>query len=279
MDNILTIDFEDWFQADLVKARLGIEKWDSLKDRLLDNSSMILEILERAHVKATFFVVTYNAKRYPGLIRTIAQAGHELAVHTCFHDSVTNLTPAELSKDIEYSKKFVEDVSQTRVIGFRAPNWSITPFCAWALDIIRDCGFLYDSSMRFSVFKQMRATMPQGLLEVPRSEFSFFALSLPFGGGFFLRAYPYTLTKTIISMYNKKNVRTMTYVHPWEFEKTPAGFKPGFIAGLFQDFLAGTTKEKFALLLKDFKFSSIRDIFFGKERLNEEDSVAESARR
>lgn len=279
MQNLLTIDFEDWFQAEFCKTKISVAKWSSLKSRFIDNTLEILNILGRLNIKATFFVVIYNAKRYPDIIRKISKEGHELALHTYYHDSVYRKTPSEFSDEIDYSKKFIEDISQTKVIGFRAPNWSITSSCMWALNILRDSGFLYDSSMCYSIFRRMYSRIPQGLLEIPRSEFSFLNLLIPFGGGFFLRAYPYSFTKIIIGLSNKKGVRTMTYLHPWEFDKTPTEFRLGFIGSLAQNFKVGTTKRKFMILLEDFKFASIRDVFFGSGGINEKSIIAESARK
>lgn len=262
MQNILTIDLEDWYQGQFYKSKINISDWDRLKSKLVIDTLKILHILRQLKTYATFFIVAYNAKRHPEILHLIEKDGHELALHGYYHDLVYRQTPTQFRNEIDYSKKLIEDISQTKVIGFRAPTWSIKHSCLWALDILLESGFLYDSSMERSVFKNIHDKIPPGLLEIPRSTFEFLGRPIPFAGGFFLRAYPYYFTKWLIQQKNKKGDRVLIYIHPWEFNTDPAEIELVFPKKFINEFRLHTVEQKFELLQKDFNFNSIKNIFF-----------------
>ena len=262
MQNILTIDLEDWFQAQSYRSKIEIRDWDKTESRLRNNTLEILNILRQFNTKATFFVLAYNARRHPDIIQLIKEEGHELGLHGYYHNLVSHQSYSEFKNEIDASKKILEDMAQTKVIGFRAPCWSITKSCLWALDILFQMGFFYDSSMDESIFQKYVEKIPLGLLEVPRSEFRIFNLSFPSGGGFFLRAYPYSLTKYFIQQKNKRGKKNVVYLHPWEIDRSPLAIKPYFPRTIIYHFGLNSTRRKLCALLRDFKFNSIKNIYF-----------------
>lgn len=264
MQNILTIDLEDWYQTQSYRSKISIHDWDKIKGRLVTNTSEILEILRKFNTKATFFVLGYNAKRHPDIIHLIKREGHELGLHGYYHNLVYRQSFSQFNNETDYSKKLIEDISQAKVIGFRAPNWSITTSCLWALDILIQLGFCYDSSMDESVFRKSYKKIPQGLLEIHRPALKFLNKSIPFSGGFFLRAYPYFFIRHLIRQKNKKGQKVVIYIHPWEIDKDAFCIKPHLPKRIISNFRLASTKEKLHSLLRDFEFNSIKNIFFGK---------------
>ncbi len=264
MKNLLTIDLEDWYQGHFYQNKIKTSDWDCMKSNLEEDASLFLSILKQRNVKATFFILAYNVKRHPRLIRMIKEEGHELALHGYYHNLVYRYTPSEFEKEIYYSKKLIEDACQARVVGFRAPAWSITSSCLWALDVLIKLGFLYDSSMTESVFSKNNKSIPAGILELPRTTLKILGGGIPFAGGFFLRAYPYLMTKYLIKRENNNGRKTIVYIHPWEFSDGHFMIKPDFPKGRINDFNRHSTKRKLEALLEDFKFGPIKELIFDK---------------
>ncbi|HZI73923.1 MAG TPA: polysaccharide deacetylase family protein, partial [Gemmatimonadales bacterium] len=140
----MSVDVEDWFQVENLKPVVARASWDSRETRVVRNTSRILELLHAHGAHATFFVLGWIAERQPGLIRQIAEEGHEIASHGYGHDLVYTLSQTEFRADVERGKKLLEDATGQRVIGYRAPSFSITD---WAVGILQELGFEYDSSL------------------------------------------------------------------------------------------------------------------------------------
>ena len=145
MKNIFTIDTEDWFHANY-KDGLFQNSAD-VKSTVEENTEVYLRILEQYHATATFFVLGFVAEQHPQLVKRIADAGHEIASHGYGHQLVYKQTPEEFREDIHRSKGLLEDIIGQPVVGYRAPSWSITENSFWALDILTEMGFKYDSSI------------------------------------------------------------------------------------------------------------------------------------
>lgn len=265
MQNILTIDLEDWYQTQAWRPVARVEEWDNCEGRLKENTFLILDMLREYNTKATFFVVAYNAKRHPEIIRLIRDEGHELAAHGYHHNLIYLQTPKQFRDEINSAKKLIEDIAQEEVIGFRAPSWSITRECLWALDVLLELGFRYDSSIDGAVYKIIQPKFPQGLLEIPRSNFRVLNISFPFAGGFFLRFYPYLFTRLGIWKENRIRRRVVVYMHPWEFDRGRINNADIPMQAMLDNFNLKCAKSRLTNLLKDFDFSSVKDIFFVKE--------------
>ena len=139
----MSIDVEDWFQVENLKSAIGRDSWDSQVLRVEQNTDRMLELLDANHAKSTFFVLGWIAERCPHLVRRIAEAGHEVASHGYGHELIYNLTPAAFREDVLRANGLLEDITGTKVRGYRAPSFSITD---WAVDILLDVGVEYDSS-------------------------------------------------------------------------------------------------------------------------------------
>ena len=193
MLNAMTIDLEDWYQG-LTSTGKQIEQWSSYEDRVVESSERLLDLLASAGVKATFFVLGFVADQFPGLIKTIADSGHEIGLHSYYQSKVTNLTPEQFQADLTKGLAAVENASGKKVVGYRAPMFSINRSRMWALEILRDTGFLYDSSI-FPIrniyygFPDAPRVPLVGIerhsfVEFPMSTVRFLGINWPVAGGF-----------------------------------------------------------------------------------------------
>lgn len=145
--NALSCDLEDYFQVQACEGLVAQEAWTVMAPRLVESTETVLSLLEEAGVKATFFVLGWNAERHPELVRRIAAAGHEVASHGHAHRMVTAQSPEEFRADVTRSKAVLEDLAGHPVLGYRAPTFSITSRTLWALGILAEAGYRYDSSI------------------------------------------------------------------------------------------------------------------------------------
>jgi polysaccharide deacetylase family protein (PEP-CTERM system associated) len=140
----MSVDVEDWFQVENLKPVVARESWEGRERRVERNTDRILELLAQRRQRGTFFILGWVADRHPELIRRIGAAGHEIASHGYGHDLVYELTQDQFREDVGRSKRILEDLSGQAVRGYRAPCFSITD---WAVDILQELGFEYDSSV------------------------------------------------------------------------------------------------------------------------------------
>jgi polysaccharide deacetylase family protein (PEP-CTERM system associated) len=223
----LSIDVEDWFHAENLKPVIRREAWDGCELRVERNTMRMLEIIDGARVRATFFVLGWVAEKCPQLVRTIAAAGHEVASHGYGHDLVYSLRPSEFRADVLRSKKHLEDLTGTPVRGYRAPCFSITD---WAIPILQDAGFEYDSSVvpavahdRYGRLHGVNATnsiasLRDGFYEVSISCIRVGEHGLPWGGGGYFRLVPYPLWCRGVRMILRSGRPYCFYIHPWEID-------------------------------------------------------------
>jgi polysaccharide deacetylase family protein (PEP-CTERM system associated) len=204
----------------------------------------LLDLFDQHGVKATFFVLGWVAERTPGLVREIASRGHEVACHGYSHQLVYNQSPRVFREETIRSKILLEDIIQSPVNGYRAASYSITGRSLWALDIIADAGFEYDSSIfpvhhdRYGIPDASeyphRLKTPNGnwLVEFPLSTARIFGLRLPVAGGGYFRLYSYAITKAGLNQINRRQKPFIFYLHPWEIDteqpKISAGWKSRF---------------------------------------------------
>ena|SRR5215813_3533806 len=227
----LSIDLEDYFQVEAFASRIPRSQWSSFPSRVRDNTVRTLELLERSRCKATFFVLGWVAEREPALIREIAAAGHEVACHSYFHYPVFRLSPAEFREDLRRSRDVIEDISGLKVVGFRAPTFSITSKTLWALEILAEEGFEYDSSIfpirhdNYGIPGASRwihkESLPSGrsIWELPLSTVRLGTANVPFGGGGYLRQLPMWFTRWAIrTTHRRERQPVMVYFHPWELD-------------------------------------------------------------
>lgn len=227
----LSVDLEEYFQVEAFASRIPRSRWPFIPSRVRHSAARVLQLLERNRCRATFFVLGWIAEREPSLIREIAEAGHELACHSHLHRPLYQLSQSEFREDLRRSRAAIEDAGGTKVVGFRAPTFSITRRSRWALQILAEEGFEYDSSI-FPIRHDLygipdacpwihREILPTGhsIWELPPSTVRIGKMNLPFGGGGYLRLLPMAFTRWAIKTTHRREHRSvMVYFHPWELD-------------------------------------------------------------
>jgi polysaccharide deacetylase family protein (PEP-CTERM system associated) len=267
MPNLLTIDVEDWFHTSALDPYLGPNQWDYLESRVEPNVHRLLEILAIHRTQATFFILGWVAERYPHLVKEIAAQGHEISSHGYRHRLIYYLTPAQFKDYLGRSKKILEDLVGQPVRGYRATSFSIVKKTLWALDMIQEAGFKYDSSI-FPVSHHdlygLRGSSrfpfkhANGLLEIPPSTVTLFGKNLPVGGGGYFRLYPYWLTAQSIHKINRAGQPAVVYLHPWELDPDCPQIKRADKRTRFrQYFNLAKTAGRLGRLLSEFRWSPV----------------------
>jgi polysaccharide deacetylase family protein (PEP-CTERM system associated) len=228
---ILSVDVEDYFQVEAFSDRIRREDWQTIPGRVVANTQRVLELLASHGQHATFFMIGWIAERHPDLARQIRDAGHEVACHSFLHRLVYQLTPEEFRADTRRAKATLEDAIGGPVVGYRAPNYSITSKSLWALEILAEEGFRYDSSI-FPIRHDI-AGIPsyprvpslhnfgagKSIVEFPGTTLRFAGLNLPVGGGGYLRIFPlwYSLWG-LAKLGRERGLLPAVYFHPWEID-------------------------------------------------------------
>ncbi len=136
MKNALTIDLEDYYHVSAFREYVRQEDWHSRPSRILQNTELLLDCLDAAGCRATFFTLGWVAESHPQIVRHVADRGHEIACHSLRHRTVYEMSPAEFREDTSRAKKILEDSSGKQVLGYRAPSFSITEKSFWAFDVL-----------------------------------------------------------------------------------------------------------------------------------------------
>ena len=241
--NYLTVDVEDYYQVSAFEKVIDTNSWNKYESRVEQNTEAILDILSDRDITATFFVVGWIAKKYPDLIRKIVEKGHEIGCHSYWHKKIYDLTPAQFKEDTTRAKSILEDISGKLLKGYRAPSYSITRQSLWALDILADIGFEYDSSIfptyhdNYGIPDAPRyAYKIDGLnmMEFPISTIQLIGRNIPISGGGYFRLFPYAFTKTALKHLNKNEGKPFIfYIHPWEIDPSQPRIRN---AGAFSKF-------------------------------------------
>ncbi len=209
---------------------IPFEQWEQCDSRLERNTQLVLNLLERAKVTATFFVLGWNAERYPHLVREIAQAGHEIASHGYAHRLVYEQTPEEFAADLARGTEAIANACGVTPRAYRAPSFSITPNAAWAFEVLAEAGFTVDASV-FPIFHERygfagaprlphRVALRSGrtLVETPPSTLRLLGRNYPFAGGAYFRLLPYLAVRTFSCRLQAAGEALVFYLHPWEFD-------------------------------------------------------------
>ena len=267
--NALSFDVEDYFQVSNFEKVVREEDWSTYESRVERNVETILGILDRLGVKATFFVLGWIAEHHPQIVKTIAVCGHELASHGYRHQLIYNQTPAEMKSETERAVQLVEDLSGSKVLGYRAASFSVVGSSLWALDILQELGLRYDSSIfpirhpRYGLPLAPRAPyeVKQGFWEFPMPTLKLFrCLNVPFGGGGYFRLYPYWLTTTMMRAMNRSNVPFIVYLHPWEFDPDQPRIECSLQARFRHYVNLGRTAQRLVQLCSEFQFAEARTV-------------------
>ena len=270
--NVLTVDVEEYYHAAIFKRGLrpagGRAPFESRVEASMDQ---LAGLMRAHHARATLFVLGEVAAAHPALMRRLAAEQHEIACHGNHHDNVSTMTPDEFRADIRAAKAQIEDVVGQAVVGYRAPNFSISPSQSWAYEVLAEEGFEYDSSLhpihhdrygrpgdpRFP-FEAWRSGAAS-LTEFPIGTTRLFGVNLPIGGGGYFRLLPYDWIRRGIRRVNHgEHQPIMFYLHPWELDpdqpRPPMSWPNRFrhYVGIERE------AEKLGRLFEDFRFGTAR---------------------
>ena len=269
--DVISVDVEDYFHAEAFAKVVVRSDWDQRVSRVELNTKRILELFSRLKVRGTFFVLGWVAERYPGLVKEIAAAGHELACHSYWHRLICTLQPEEFREDTKRAKELVEQSSGQAVYGYRAPTFGVRVDTLWALEILVELGFTYDSSIfpihhdRYGIphsprqpFRVVTASGP--IVEYPMTTFRLWSEhNLPVGGGGYLRLLPWWYTQLGLDRARKQRIPVIAYIHPWEIDPSQPRLNPGVKTRIRHYTNLGKTFDRLATLLHSGEFSSFNE--------------------
>ncbi len=277
MINALSIDVEPWYVAELIRRHRRNADSGNSNDRIVESATPVLELLSRYNVKATFAILGIVAERYPELVKDIFDQGHEIASHGYSHRMLRELSPGAFKEEIKKTSSLLASITGERPIGFRAPSVSLDNTTRWALPILQKHGFKWDSSVcPARIFLYGEPGAPRhiyrpsfkditeidndgGIVEFPLTVIKF-GVKFPVAGGFYFRASPLWVTRSVIRNVNRSRPANV-YVHPWETDRaTPRVRGMPLPYRLASYYGVNSMLGKLEAILKEFEFKPIRDV-------------------
>jgi polysaccharide deacetylase family protein (PEP-CTERM system associated) len=271
--NALTFDIEEYFHAEVFSGVLRPEEWPSLTSRVARTTERILDLLDDAGARATFFLLGWVGERQPALVRAIAERGHEVACHGYGHQMIQHLTRQQFADDVARAKSVLEDATGAAVIGYRAPTFSVMRETLWSLEVLCETGFRYDSSIfpivhdRYGIPAaprfphRLRTATDCRIVEFPLSTITVLGHRLPVAGGGYFRLLPYGVTRWAIRRLNQREQQpAIVYLHPWELDPDQPRLPIGRLARLRHTLNVAKTEAKLRRLLGDFEFAPASEI-------------------
>ncbi|MGH8177839.1 MAG: XrtA system polysaccharide deacetylase [Steroidobacter sp.] len=268
--NAMTVDVEDYFHVTAFAQTLDRARWPTLESRVEQNTRRLLEVFGRRGVRATFFVLGWVAERAPALIRELHRAGHEIACHGLTHELVYKQTPALFRTETQRAKSLLEDLTGAKVRGYRAATYSITAQSLWALDILEELGFEYDSSVfpvRHDLYgipgasrRPFRVASGK-LLEVPLTTIKLLGQHLPCAGGGYFRLLPYGVFRWAVRRANREGLPAVFYMHPWEIDPGQPRIDAPWRSRFRHYTNLHRTEARLEALIGDFRWASMEDVF------------------
>ncbi len=263
----LSFDVEEHFQVSAFWSEARRQQWDKYDSRVENNTKRLVELLAQHGTKATFFVLGWVAERHPDLVKLLVEQGHEIASHGYGHELVTSQSPEQFRHDVRKAKNILENLIGSSVIGYRAPSFSITDESQWALTILVEEGYGYDSSMydRFQRSETGRGnhglvqinTVAGRIWEISPSTLNVCGFQVPVAGGGYFRLFPYATSKTFLQRLEKQGAKLVMYLHPWEIDPEQPRMD-GPWTSQFRHYLnLHKMEQRLTALLADFQFGSI----------------------
>jgi len=269
MVNALSVDVEDWYQVHSFRDSITSADWDSCPSRIVNNTERVLDLFDEYRVRGTFFVLGYVAHRYPELVMEIARRGHEVSTHGYMHVAIPEQKREEFVEDLRKSVTLLQKITKKRVLGYRAPSWSLTKG-NWEMVVnaLINNELMYDSSiypirLRYGIHDACRfaSEVRDGFYEIPLSTMRIFNNNVPIGGGFFLRATPYGFTRWCIRRLNRAGARAVVYFHTWEIDRQTPRIHASISRKFVHYYKISSMERKICALLRDFSFDSIENVF------------------
>lgn len=274
--NAVSVDVEDYFHVNAFKRVVDRRDWGSWPQRVADNTGRVLDLLEEHGVRATFFVLGWVAKRQPALVREIVRRGHEIASHGYGHELLFEIGPAGFKSDLRESRLLLEDLSGERIKGYRAPSFSITRQSLWALDILLEEGFVYDSSIfpiRHDVYgipdanpfphriERAAGTLWEFPMTTVALRFAGARRRFPVGGGGYLRLLPVRFVINAFDRVNRVERQPgVLYFHPWEIDPGQPRIRASLKSRFRHYHNLGGTERKIGALLRSLRFAPLAEV-------------------
>jgi polysaccharide deacetylase family protein (PEP-CTERM system associated) len=268
----LTVDLEEYFQVSNFDALIPRTRWDGLPSRVGAATLRLLDRFDRCGSRATFFVLGWVAERQPGLVREIAKRGHEIACHGYGHELVYEIGAERFREDLRRARAAIEDAIGSRVEGYRAPSYSITLRSLWALEILVEEGFRFDSSIfpirhhRYGIpdfpRRPVRLQLGDGrwIDEFPLTTLPIGPLNLPLAGGAYLRFLPAPMFRWGLSRLEASGEPTVLYLHPWEIDPEQPRQAVGWRVRVNHYHNLGRTESRLQGLLERFQFAPMGEV-------------------
>jgi polysaccharide deacetylase family protein (PEP-CTERM system associated) len=269
--SIISVDVEDYFHVEAFAGVVDRGDWPAFESRVEPNTHRILDLFDESETKGTFFILGWVAERYPRLVREITGRGHEPACHSYWHRLIYKLTPDEFRDDTLRAKNCIEQAAGAPIYGYRAPSFSITSRSAWALDVLAELGFRYDSSVfpvKHDTYgvpgaprRPFRVETPFGpIVEFPMATFRVGnSPNLPIAGGGYLRMLPFSYTRIGLRRAWNEGLPVVSYIHPWEIDSQQPRINAPFKSRLRHYTNLASTEDRLRKLLALDTFTSFRD--------------------
>ena len=271
--NAITVDVEDYFHVQAFAGIVDNRDWNLYPSRVERNTLRLLEMFARRHVRATFFVLGWVAERYPSLVQQICKAGHRVGCHSYAHRAIYEGNQIEFRNDLRRARHALEDVTGAAVTSYRAPSYSITARTLWALEILGEEGFEYDSSIfpivhdHYGIPEAPRFPYVRHLLsgrqikEFPPSTVRILGSNIPVAGGGYLRLFPYKVTAWAIRHLNKAEQQpAMVYLHPWELDPDQPRISGSWLSRFRHYQNLDSTETKCLKLLDEFLWAPMEEV-------------------
>jgi polysaccharide deacetylase family protein (PEP-CTERM system associated) len=270
--NAFTVDVEEYFQVEAFSDLIPKRDWHKFPSRVEETTTTLLELLDTHRVRGTFFVLGWIARIHPVLVETIHKAGHEIASHGFDHTMITEMTPESFRNDVRTSKAILEGITGASVTGYRAPTFSILEKTSWAYEILLQEGYSYSSSVYpiwhdrygWPKFGNQPRRMASGedveIWEVPLTVGSIGPFRIPFGGGGYLRAYPFPLTKALFRNLGRNGGHGIVYIHPWELDTRHPAVQAPFFRRIRHHIGIPKMKQKLIHLLRSIPFGTVSQL-------------------
>ena len=267
----LTVDVEDYFHVSAFENAIDKADWKNLELRVERNTYQLLELFEKKQAKCTFFTLGWVAERCPNLIKAIVEQGHELASHGFAHQRVTEMTQAQFIADVRKSKEVIENASGQKIIGYRAPSFSVNDSNTWIYESLAELGFKYSSSTYpiehdlYGVpnWPRFKYTRDEGIIEIPIPTIRNNDGNVGIGGGGYFRLYPYWLSKRRIDNFLKTELQPYSfYFHPWEIDPGQPRIAGASVKSKLRHYLNLSRMEgKIVRLLDDYQWDTMKSVY------------------
>ena len=267
--NALSFDIEDYFQVSNFEQAVAKDSWTSWPSRVERNVDIIMRLLAERGIRATCFILGWVAKHHPEVVKQISENGHEIACHGWDHTLVYTQSREVFRRDTREAVSRIEDLAGARVLGYRAASFSITRQSLWAIDVLGELGFAYDSSVfpirhpRYGIPDAPRGPyeIVPGFWEFPMTTLSLArGFNLPVGGGGYFRLYPYLFTRWALKRVNTSGIPAIVYLHPWEFDPGQPRINASILARFRHYVSLAKTARRLRRMCGDFRFAPIKEV-------------------